>query len=191
MSISLAGTLAAVQQYDRQQMAEGIPALKQCLSQAEQSMAETTTVQKTMQEWSDTMPLQSGELASFPGPHPTFRHLQWGSPRALNTPSQDGAPEGCTGLSRLTDSSHTGALPLFCTLSDKKLGVGLENEATGKLRLSCSCCQIQGVYWLVLARWEQPALSLTPWLNYDGMDMQQWVRQWRVLTTKLRQLSAI
>lgn len=46
-----AGTLTAVRQYDRQQMVEGIPALKQCLSQAAQSMAESTTVQKTMQEW--------------------------------------------------------------------------------------------------------------------------------------------
>ena len=43
---------------------------------------------------------------------------------------------------------------------------------------------------VILNRWVQPATSLTPWVTYEGMDVQQWVQQWRVLTTKLRHLSA-
>lgn len=43
---------------------------------------------------------------------------------------------------------------------------------------------------VILNRWVQPAASLTPWVMYEDMDVQQWVQQWRVLTTKLRHLSA-
>lgn len=61
--ISFAGTLAAVQQYDRQQAEETLPALKQCLSQAAQGMAKCTTVQQTLQEWSVCLVLFSPILA--------------------------------------------------------------------------------------------------------------------------------
>ena len=39
------------------------------------------------------------------------------------------------------------------------------------------------------SRWEQPAQYLVPWVTHEDMDVGKWVEQWKVLATKLRQLS--
>ncbi|XP_064403893.1 HAUS augmin-like complex subunit 5 isoform X2 [Halichondria panicea] len=38
--------------------------------------------------------------------------------------------------------------------------------------------------------WEQPAQYCVPWVTCDGMSCDKWIDQWRVLTTKLRQLTS-
>lgn len=43
---------------------------------------------------------------------------------------------------------------------------------------------------LAVIRWEQPAQFSGHWITYEGMTLERWVEQWRVLSAKLQRVTS-
>ncbi|XP_072049913.1 HAUS augmin-like complex subunit 5 [Amphiura filiformis] len=89
-----------------------------------------------------------------------------------------------------TTIQHIAALVAEVAAHDKKqlsrlfpLLQSRQAEATQGLQ---DCIRVKDE---LTAWWEQPAQQLTPWVRLDNKSLQQWLDQWTVAVTRLRQLN--
>ena len=53
----------------------------------------------------------------------------------------------------------------------------IDEWSVNKVSVSCEL--------YILSRWTQPAQLLVPWVTQQGMNVNQWLEQWRTLVTNL------